>query len=280
MTRQQKRRWLLVLVVLACVLVVGVAFARPGGGHSYSGGSRSSGSSSRSSGGGGGGGGDGGFLIEILIYLIIENPAVGIPLLIIVAIGMLVRAAIQRGMKSWSTTTTDVSKVTTYERPTSGPRKRMEELRAVDPEFSVVLFEDFVYMMYTALHRSRAIGTGPISAYLEPSLAAALPDPNLADVQGIIIGALKYEDFSGLGTGTIRVEFSRTGPSGVRLAVKNDGIRLPDDFESPHSPSLGLHLVSTLARQLNAELEVTRERGTAFQLKFQLPEEHARSAHS
>jgi hypothetical protein len=206
MTRQQKRRWMLFLAVLACLLVVGVAFARPGGGHSYSGGSRSSGSS-RSSGGGGGGGGDGGFLIEILIYLIIENPTVGIPLLGIIGIGMLVRTVIQRGMKSWSTTTTDVSKVTTYERPTSGPRKRMEELRAVDPEFSVVLFEDFVYMMYTALHRSRAIGTGPISAYLEPSLAAALPDPNLADVQGIVIGALKYEDFSGLGSGTIRVEF-------------------------------------------------------------------------
>jgi hypothetical protein len=36
-------------------------------------------------------------------------------------------------------------------------------------------------------------------------LAAALPDPNLADVQGIVIGALRYEDFSG-DAGGVRVE--------------------------------------------------------------------------
>jgi Tim44-like domain len=198
MSRLARRRWLLVGLALALLLCAGAALGRPGGGHSYSGGSRSS--------GGGGGGGDGGFLVEILIYLIIENPSVGIPLLIIIAVGMLVRAAIQRGMKAWSTTTPDVSAVQTVQQHTSGPRQRLEELRSVDPEFSLVLFEDFVYMMYAAVHRSRALGTGPLAAYLEPSLASVLLDPNLADVQGIVIGALRYEDFSGLGTGSIRVE--------------------------------------------------------------------------
>jgi hypothetical protein len=203
MSRSRPRSWLLLLVVVALVLVAGVALARPGGGHSYSGGSRSSGSS-RSS-GGSGGGGDGGFLVEILIFLVIENPAIGIPLIIIIGVGMLVRAVIQRGMKSWSTTSTDVSQVQTHQHEASGPRKRLEELRAVDPELSLVLFEDFVYMMYQAVHRSRALGTGPLAAYLEPGLAAALPDPNLADVQGIVIGALRYEDFSGDASG-VRVE--------------------------------------------------------------------------
>jgi len=202
MTRQRRRQWLSVGVVLALVLLAAAAFGRPGGGHSYSGGSRSSGGG----GGGGGGGGDGGFLVEILIYLIIENPSVGIPLLIIIGVGMLVRAALQRGMKSWSTTSTDVSKVQTHERPTSGPRKRLEELRTVDPEFSLVLFEDFVYMMYAAVQRGRAIGVGPLAAYLDPGLAAALADPSLADVQGIVVGALRYEDYEGPDAGAIRVE--------------------------------------------------------------------------
>jgi hypothetical protein len=201
MSRAGRRNWLLLLVVVALVLLAGLALARPGGGHSYSGGSRSSGSS-RSS---GGGGGDGGFLVEILIFLVIENPAIGIPLIIIIGIGMLVRSVIQRGMKSWSTTSTDVSQVQSHERATSGPRQRLEELRAVDPELSLVLFEDFVYMMYQAVHRSRALGTGSLAAYLDPSLAAALPDPHLADVQGIVIGALRYEDFS-RDTGGVRVE--------------------------------------------------------------------------
>lgn len=206
MSRQARRRWLLLGLVVAVLLIAAVALGRPGGGHSYSGGSRSSGSSSSRSSGGGGGGGDGGFLVEILIYLVIQNPAVGIPLIIIIGIGMLVRAALQRGMKSWSTTSTDVSSVETVQQHASGPRQQMEELRQVDPEFSLVLFEDFVYMMYAAVHRSRALGTAPLAAYLDPGLASVLVDPTLADVQGIVIGAMRYKDFSGLGTGTIRVE--------------------------------------------------------------------------
>src|SRR4051812_18755310 len=54
-----------------------MAFARAGGGGHYSGGGGSRG-------GGGGGGGDDGGLIQLLIWLIIRQPAIGIPVLIIV----------------------------------------------------------------------------------------------------------------------------------------------------------------------------------------------------
>ena len=204
MLSRQHRKWLLLgLVSLALLLLAAAAFGRPGGGHSYSGGSRSSGSSHS---GGGGGGGDGGFLFELLIFLCIEHPAVGIPLLLLVVVVMIVRAAIQHGMKAWSTTPTEVSAVTTRVRETSAPRKELERLRQSDPDFSLVLFEDFVYMMYAAVHRARAIGVGPLAAYLEPSLAGALVDPSLQDVQGIVIGALRYVSFSGLGTASLQVE--------------------------------------------------------------------------
>lgn len=203
---QRHKRWLLpTLLVLLMLLVATAAFARPGGGHSYSGGSRSSGSSSHSS-GGGGGGGDGGVLVELLILLIIEHPSVGIPVLILIVIGLIVRAAIQRGMKAWSTTPVDVSQVETVHTDAPLARKELEQLRQIDPEFSLVLFEDFVYMLYAAVQRSRAIGTGPLAAYLAPSLVPALASPALADVQGIVIGAMRYIDFSGVGSGTIQVE--------------------------------------------------------------------------
>lgn len=204
MLRLRREKWLPLAFTLLVLLLASVALARPGGGHSYSGGSRSSGSSG--GGGGGSGGGDGGVLFEMLIFLCIEHPTVGIPLLIIVVIVMLVRAALQRGMKSWSTAHPDVAAVRTVQREASAPRKELEQLRQVDPEFSLVLFEDFVYMLYAAVQRARALGTQPLAAYLEPSLAAALPDASLADVQGIVIGALRYLSFSGLGSGTIQVE--------------------------------------------------------------------------
>jgi hypothetical protein len=206
--RARRTRWLW-LAAVTCLLVLlcaGAALGRPGGGHSYSGGSRSSGSSSSGSYGGGGGGGDGGALVQLLIYLCIENPSIGIPLVILIIIGALVRGAVQRGMKSWSTTPVDVNKVETVERETSTARKELEALRGPDPDFSLVLFEDFAYMLYQAVHRARAVGVGPLATYLSPELAGGLPNPSLADVQGIVIGALRYISFSGLGSGTVYVE--------------------------------------------------------------------------
>jgi predicted lipid-binding transport protein (Tim44 family) len=187
LSRPHKR--LLLLALAACVLLAAsAALARPGGGQSYSGGSRSSG------GGGGGDGGDaGGILVEILIWLCIEHPQVGIPLTLLVIVGLIIRWAIQRGMKAWSTTHVDVNAVQKVEQQVSSARRHLEQLRGSDPEFSLVLFEDFVYMLYGAVQRARGVGTGWLAAYLDPQLAASLTQPELADVQGIVIGALRYE---------------------------------------------------------------------------------------
>src|SRR5437868_5659892 len=54
-----------------------LAFARAGGGGHYSGGGGGRG-------GGGGGGGDAGGLIQLLIWLLFREPAIGVPVLIIV----------------------------------------------------------------------------------------------------------------------------------------------------------------------------------------------------
>lgn len=184
LSRAQQR--LLLFAAGACVLLLaGAALARPGGGQSYSGGSRSSGDSS-------GGGDAGGVLFEVLFWLCIEHPGIGIPLTLLVVVGLLLRYAIQRGMKAWSTTPVNVQSVPKVERQSAAPRRELERLRTTDPEFSLVLFEDFVYMLYGAVQRARGVGAGWLAAYLSPHLAAALPQPDLADVQGIVIGALRY----------------------------------------------------------------------------------------
>jgi predicted RNA-binding Zn-ribbon protein involved in translation (DUF1610 family) len=99
-----------------------------------------------------------------------------------------------------------VSNVGTSHRPPASARRELEQLRETDPDFSLVLFEDFVYMLYAALQRSRALGVGPLSAYLAPSLGAALQNASLADVQGIVIGALRYVRFDRPGSGNVEVE--------------------------------------------------------------------------
>jgi two-component sensor histidine kinase len=56
---------------------------------------------------------------------------------------------------------------------------------------------------------------------------------------------------------------------GVRtLAISDNGVGLPPDFDARNTESLGLQLVSTLANQLEATLDIHREAGTSFVLRF------------
>jgi len=74
-----KKKIIFFLIILLLLTAVNL-YPRAGGGQSYGG----SGGSGGFSGGSGGSGGDGGALIGILIYLIIKQPCIGIPLAIIV----------------------------------------------------------------------------------------------------------------------------------------------------------------------------------------------------
>ena len=190
--------WLALALALGLILTYSVsAWARPGGGHSYSGGSSRS---TRSSGGhsGGGDGGDAAGLIFQLLLLCVQYPALGVPLLIIVVVFFIAKAAVGAGRKGWSTSTPEeVQAVQRVERSAPLARSELDAIRTLDPGFSLVLFEDFAYMLYAAVQRARGIGTQALAAYLAPNLAQALVDPQLSDVQGIVIGAMRYVHFSG-----------------------------------------------------------------------------------
>ncbi|HEY3252968.1 MAG TPA: hypothetical protein VGJ91_03435, partial [Polyangiaceae bacterium] len=213
--RRKNRRaplaWLALALTLGLVLAfalsyAGDAWARPGGGHTYSGGaSRSSHSSGSHS--GGGDGGDASGLIFQLILLCIQYPALGVPLLIIVVAFFIVKAAVGAGRKGWSTTTPEaVQSVQRVERSARVGRGELDAIRTLDPGFSLVLFEDFAYMLYAAVQRGRGIGTQALTAYVAPNLAQALVDPQLSDVQGVVIGAMRYVRFSGTQGPTLEIE--------------------------------------------------------------------------
>lgn len=85
----------------------------------------------------------------------------------------------------------------------------------------------------------------------------------------LITNALKH-GFGDGRAGIVRVEFARTDQRRARLAVFNDGVGLPANFDPERDSSLGMQLVATLASQLNSALDVVRAPGTTFQLEFEV----------
>jgi len=53
-----------------------------------------------------------------------------------------------------------------------------------------------------------------------------------------------------------------------RLEVSDDGIGLPSDIDVEHVNSMGLQLIQLLAQQVGGSLEVIRDGGTRFTIRF------------
>lgn len=202
--------WLAAALTCAFALLVALdALARPGGGGSFSGGS---------SGGGGGGhsssGGDD--LVGALLYLVFDVIFSLLPWPVKLAvIGFFVIVVIVAKIKraredSWSTDADDgpvapkVARVRTrhersFETPGSA-RSRLGALRFYDPDFSVVLFEDFLYALYAHVHYARGGGRlDRLSAYLAPAVLARMKGAATASVRTVLVGALRFESARGAG---------------------------------------------------------------------------------
>src|SRR5687767_3413055 len=138
-----RRRSLLAALVLPLPLLLlpALALARPGGGDLFEGGTPSS------SGDGDGGGGDVDIgLVINLIYLCVEYPPLGG----VVVLGVVGYAVVRRmrgaALRGWSAGVPPAQ--VQAARPASVARSALDRLRAHDPEFSVVLLEDFLYTLY------------------------------------------------------------------------------------------------------------------------------------
>jgi len=184
---------------LAALLIATAALARPGGGHSYSGSHSSGGGGSYGGGGGSSSGDGGGFLFYLLFDLCINHPAIGVPLLIIVLIVFVMRT---RGgdnraqSRGWATS--DYSSIAYSAAPapvaaTQGiPRSALDRIRQTDPDFSIVLFEDFLYVLYAEMQRARGQqGAMALGAYLSPAVQQAVAQRSVRAVTGIVIGAMR-----------------------------------------------------------------------------------------
>jgi two-component sensor histidine kinase len=143
-----------------------------------------------------------------------------------------------------------------------------EDLAKVD-------FADYMNNLIPQLLRSQASDPGKIK--LEIDVGQVFLDIDSAIPCGLIIGelvsnSLKYAFPEGR-SGRINVSLEEKDGV-VLLCVSDDGVGMDPEMDIESSETLGLQLVTALAQQMNAKIELDRAKGTEFRISFQVMEMH------
>ena len=125
------------------------------------------------------------------------------------------------------------------------------------------------------LHSLATIITGAFSGHrinlvtaldtTDVSIETALPLGLIANE--LLTNAFKYA-FPAQTEGEIRVELHNSNDEEFMLQIHDNGVGLPPDFSLDSTHSLGMFIVKLLVEQLDGKLEISREEGTTFRIRF------------
>lgn len=89
-------------------------------------------------------------------------------------------------------------------------------------------------------------------------------------INELVSNALKHA-FEGMAKGSIEIAMRELAGDKIELTVKDNGAGIPEALDIYETRTLGLKLVRTLAEgQLKGEMEMNRDEGTKFCIKFDL----------
>lgn len=143
-------------------------------------------------------------------------------------------------------------------------------------DFSKINFNEFLLALFDSLFDTYGIQPERIRFVINSNnifldMDSSIPCGLL--VQELISNAFKYA-FPDNRQGTIRVSIHSPEKGLIELKVSDDGIGLPEGLDIRNTHSLGLRLVTTLVEnQLGGTLELNREYGTEFKIKFSSKQE-------
>lgn len=137
-------------------------------------------------------------------------------------------------------------------------------------QFSSIDFSDYIKNLSTNLLHSYQIYSNLVEikynlSQVFLSLDQAIPCGLI--VNELVSNALKHAFPNGK-AGIIRIELSEENEQ-VYLGIVDDGIGLPDKLDTKNTETLGLQLVWSLAEQLDAKLDIKRDRGTEYLITFE-----------
>jgi len=137
-------------------------------------------------------------------------------------------------------------------------------------EFGKVELAHYLRQLAEQFFRAQSLGSGTVRLDLaldtvHVGIDQAIPCGLI--VNEMLTNSLKHGFTEGR-NGTVRVAVRLVAEGQVQLEVSDDGAGLPPDFESRRSRSLGLQLISDLARQLGGHLDIGSGPGAVFGVTF------------
>ena len=133
-----------------------------------------------------------------------------------------------------------------------------------------ITFSEYIKHLADSLFRSYRVHPGKISLIInagEVALGIDRAVPCGLIINELVSNALKYA-FIEMEQGEIRVELHPENSGKFTLSIADNGIGFPQDIDFRNSSSFGLRLVIMLVKQIGGTIELCRDIGTTFKLRF------------
>ena len=128
----------------------------------------------------------------------------------------------------------------------------------------------YIRTLATDLMHSYSINTNQIESDIhidDIALGIDMAIPCGLIINELLSNALKYA-FPDNRSGCITLELRQVQPGAYLLRVADNGAGLPEGMDYEKTDSLGLKLVVSLVRQLRGKIELLRDSGTTYEIRF------------
>jgi PAS domain S-box-containing protein len=138
-------------------------------------------------------------------------------------------------------------------------------------DLSRIEFSQYLRNLATHLFHSYQVDSSRVRLHLDAeevflNINTAIPCGLI--VNELVSNALKH-GFPDGRTGEVGLELHRVAGDGYRLRVRDDGVGFPEGLDFRRTETLGMQIIVTLVSQIDASIELRRERGVEFEVVFQ-----------
>jgi PAS domain S-box-containing protein len=138
-------------------------------------------------------------------------------------------------------------------------------------DFSHIEFAQYLRNLATHLFHSYQVDASRVKLRIEAeevhlNINTAIPCGLI--VNELVSNALKH-GFPENHSGELAIDLRRAAGNGYVLRVRDDGVGFPEGLDFRKTETLGMQIVSTLASQIDASIELIRGQGTEFTIHFQ-----------